>query len=152
MIVVCNDHMKYVFIPSWVSFSDKFIYIWNNKFICPGWMFVNRKAYLKVNEYHTICCGDIRILYRWKLVDRKYSQKGLGSPQFETVLGTYTMALMCMMNKSLWVTGKKVIMYSCFYVLKGFIGVYYIGFYGSRAVKKCNYWPSGIYGDQINAH
>ena len=37
-------------------------------------------------------------------------------------------------------------------VLKGFIGMYNRGFYGSEVVKRCIYWPSVIYGDQINAH
>ena len=37
-------------------------------------------------------------------------------------------------------------------VLKGLIGLYEIGVYGSAVVKNRRYWPPGIYGDQINYH
>ena len=43
-----------------------------------------------------------------------------------------------------------MIIYSCFCVLGGFIGIYERVVYGSLVAKKCKYWPSGIYGDQIN--
>ena len=39
-----------------------------------------------------------------------------------------------------------------FCVFIGFISIYEIGVYGISLVKKCRYWPSGIYGYQINAH
>ena len=62
------------------------------------------------------------------------------------------MLLVWMMTKPLWVTGKTMIMDSGFFVLKGMIVMYYIGVYGSTVAKKRIYWPSGIYGNQINAH
>ena len=45
MIVVWNQHMNYVLLPSWVSCLDDSISIWNKKFTCPGWMFVPRKPH-----------------------------------------------------------------------------------------------------------
>ena len=62
------------------------------------------------------------------------------------------MLLIWNMNKPLWVTGKTVIIESGFCVLKGFIGMYGRGVYGSAGANKRIYWPSGIYVDQINAH
>ena len=62
------------------------------------------------------------------------------------------MALIWRMTKSLWGTGKTVIRDSGLCVLKGLIGMYGRGVYVSTVVKKHRYWPSGIYGDKINAH
>ena len=60
--------MKDVFMRLWVSCLDEFIYICTNNFVCPGWMFVPGNPHHKVNGYHTIDCGDSRIMYRWELV------------------------------------------------------------------------------------
>ena len=34
-------------------------------------MFVPRKSHPKINEYHTMCCGETRIMYRWYLDEGK---------------------------------------------------------------------------------
>ena len=41
---------------------------------------------------------------------------------------------------------------SGFSVLKGLLGVFERGVYGSALVKKHIYWPTGTYGEYINAH
>ena len=115
-------------------------------------MFVHRKPHPKGNEYHTICCGESRIIYRWELVEGKDIPKELGRPEFETGPGTNKLALMWRMTEPLRGTGKKLIIYSGLCVLKGLIGMYKIGVYGSIVVNKRRYWTSAIYGDQINAH
>ena len=88
----------------------------------------------------------------WELVEGKDIPKELGRPDFEIGPGISTMALMWRMNKPLWRIGKTVIMGSGFCVLKWLIGMYDRGVYGSTVAKKYRYWPSGIYGDQINGH
>ena len=145
-------HTKDVFIPSWMPCLDEYISIWSNKFTCPGWMFVPRNPHPKVNEYHTICCVESRIMYRWELVEGKDRPKDLGREKFETGPGTYIMVIMWRITKPLWGTGKPVIEDSGFSVLKGFIGMYERGVYGSAEKKKRRYLPEGMYGDQINAH
>ena len=62
------------------------------------------------------------------------------------------MALMQRMTKLLWGIGKIVIMDSGICVIKGLIGMFWRGFYGITLMKKCIYWPTGIYGDETNAH
>ena len=104
----------------------------------------------KGNEYHTIFCVESRIMYRWELVEGKDRPKELARTSFETGPGKSAMALMWIMNKPLWGTEKGVIMDSGFFVLKGLIVMYEIGVYGSAVLKKCRYWKSIIYGDQIN--
>ena len=55
-------------------------------------------------------------------------------------------------DEKLWETGKSVIMDSSFYVLRGLMGMFERGVYGSALVKKRSYRPTGIYGGGINAH
>ena len=97
-------------------------------------------------------CGQSIIISIWGLVEGKYRPKELGSPEFETVPEISTMKLMWRMTKTLWGTGKTVIMESGFCVFKWLVGMYKRGVYDSAVVNKCRYWPSGINGNQINAH
>ena len=82
-------------------------------------------------------------MYRWELVEGKYRLKELVRPEFETGLGTSSMALIWRMNKPFWGKGDTVIMDSVLCVLKGFIGMRDIVrvVYGSAVVKKFIYWP-----------
>ena len=63
LIAEWNDHMKEVFIPSWISCLDESMSPWTNKFTCPGFIFCPRKPHPKGNEYHSIACGMSRIMY-----------------------------------------------------------------------------------------
>ena len=79
-------------------------------------------------------------MYRWELFEGKDRPKELVSPYFETGPETSTMALMWSMTRLLWVTVKTVIMYGGFCVLKGFIGMYEMGVYGSAVANKRRYF------------
>ena len=92
------------------------------------------------------------MMYRWKLVEGRDRSNELGRTDFEIELGIYKMALMRIMNKLLWGIRKTVIAESGFYVLKGYIGMYGRGVYGSAVTKNIIYCTAGIYGDKINAH
>ena len=54
MIGTWIEHIKDVFISSWVSCLDESIYILTNNFTCPGWMFVPRMPHFKEVFYHTM--------------------------------------------------------------------------------------------------
>ena len=82
-------------------------------------MFVPGKPHPKGNEYHTILCVKSKIIYMWKLVEGEDRAKELGRPELETGPGTSKMVLMWRITKTLWETGKVVIIYSGFCVLKG---------------------------------
>ena len=151
IIVGCNYHMKGLFITSWVSCLDYSISIWTNNLILPGWMFVTRKPHPKGNYYHDMCCGESRIMYRWELVEGGYRTEDLGSPDFQRVPGTSTMALMWRMIKKLG-TVKTMIMDSGFYVLIGLLIMFEIATCESALVKNRRYWPTGNYGEGINFH
>ena len=82
----------------------------------------------------------------------KIRTKKLGSQDFQGVLGTPAMKLMCNMKKPLWVTVNTYIVHSSLCVLKGLFGMIYIGIYGSLLVKKFRNWKIGINRHEINAH
>ena len=58
---------------------------------------------------------------------------------------------MMRMTKSLFVTGKAVVMDSGFCVLKGLVGMLAHGVYGTTLIKKKRYWPKNCKGDVIEA-
>ena len=78
--------------------------------------------------------------------------KELGSQYLQGGLGTLAMEFMYNMTKQLWVTGKTYIMDSSLCVLKGLVGMIYIGIYGSLLVKKFRNWKTGIHRYGINSH
>ena len=119
-----ESHIKYVFMPLWVSCLDWSISIYTNKFTCIGWVFLPRKTHPKLNDYHTIFCGENRIMYRWGLVKGKYSPKEFVSPESETGPGKSIMTLMWRVTILGGGTGKMVIVYSVLCVLKGCIDMY----------------------------
>ena len=73
-----NNYMANRFVPSWVSCLDKSMVPWMSKWTCPGWMVVPRKPHPYGNEYHSLCCGDLGIMYRIELVEGKDCPKDLG--------------------------------------------------------------------------
>ena len=75
MIEAWNHHMSENFKPSWASCLDESMSIWFNEFTCPGWMFCPRKPHPYGNEYHTICCGHLGILFAMEIVEGKHISK-----------------------------------------------------------------------------
>ena len=43
-------------------------------------MFVPRNPHPKGTDYHTICCGESRIMYMWEIVEGKDRPNDLGMP------------------------------------------------------------------------
>ena len=54
-----------------VTFLDKSVSPWTDKFACPGHMCVSRKPWLIGNKYHTICCCLSGIMYLVEIVEGK---------------------------------------------------------------------------------
>ena len=72
-----NYHIKDALIPLRLSCLDDFIYICTKTFIWPIWMCVPRKLHPKGNDYHLMCCGETKIIYRWELVEGRYQPTDL---------------------------------------------------------------------------
>ena len=64
------------------------------------------------------------MVYRWGLVEGKDRAREFERPELETVPGTSIIALLWMMIKQLWRTGKAVIVYRGLYEIKALIGMY----------------------------
>ena len=148
MIQHWNDNMKMQYSASWVSCLDESMSIWLSKFTCPGWVFCPRKPHPFGNEYHSICDGITNIMYGIEIVEGKdapaerekseYSEKGP------------TVGLLLRLCKSLYNTGKVVILDSGFCVLKGLIELRKVGVFASAVIKKRRYWPKDVPGDVMN--
>lgn len=63
-----------------------------------------------------------------------------------------TCALLLCLTKSIWSTGKVVILDSGFCVLKAIIELKKKGVYASALIKKRRQWPRDVPGDDINCH
>ena len=66
-----NRNMKEKFSPSWVTCLDESMSKWIVNFTCPGFMCVPRKPWPMGNEYHTIFCGETKIMFQAELVEGK---------------------------------------------------------------------------------
>ena len=84
--------------------------------MCPVFVFCPNKPHINGNEYHTICCGEIVIMYGWEIVEGIYHLIQMGGPEFETSPNMNTAGLIFRLMRALCSTGKAVIMNSGFYV------------------------------------
>ena len=85
--------MQILFIPSWILFLGESMSVWINKFTCPGSEFFPLAPHPKSNEYHTIFCGKIVIMYVWGGFEGKDHQIPMGRPKFEMSSNTKTVGL-----------------------------------------------------------
>jgi hypothetical protein len=147
MIAMWNTHMMDVFVASWVSCLDESMSVWTRKWTCPGFMFVPRKPHPMGNEYHSICCGLSGIMYAIELVEGKDHPKERPKADYDDK--GKTAGLLLRLCKSLFGTGKVVILDSGFCVLQAIIELKKLGVYASALIKKRRYWPKYIKGDEI---
>lgn len=145
-----NKNMDEIFTPSWVSCLDESMSIWFNKWTCPGWMFVPRKPHPFGNEYHSVCCGQISIMWGIELVEGKDAPRQRARDPNETSLGK-TGALLLRMLKPIFGTAKVVILDSGFCVLRALVALQKNGVFASSVIKKRMFWPALIPGDTIDA-
>jgi hypothetical protein len=103
-----NTRMASVFSPSWISCLDESMSAWTSRWTCPGWMFVPLKPHPCGNEYHTIACGLSGILYAVELVEGKDAPPQLCMKPYDEM--GKTVGLLLRLTRSLWGTGKVVIL------------------------------------------
>ena len=75
----------------------------------------------KVNEYHTICCGESGIMYIWDIIEVRNHPIPIEQPEFETSPNMKTVGIMLRLTRAMWSTGKAVAIYNGFCVLKGLL-------------------------------
>ena len=79
MIKVWNKNMTAILTSSWITFLDKFMSVWTNRWTCPSWIFCTRKPHTIGNEYHYIYCGIYGITFAIELVEGNTIPKELQS-------------------------------------------------------------------------
>ena len=121
---------------------------WLSKYTCPGWMFVPRKPRPFGNEYHSICCGVSGLMFGIELVEGKDRPKELPSPP-KNEKTTHLLLNLC---RSLYGTGKIVVVDSGFSVMKGLVALKKVGVYAHAVAKKRRFWPKCVPGDKIDSH
>ena len=150
MVEAWGLNMVENFIPGYVNCLDESMSVWTNKFTCPGFMFVPRKPWPFGSEYHTVCCCTSGIMWGIDLVEGKDRPRALGQQQFDD-MGS-TVGLLLRMLTPIFHKGYVVILDSGFCVLKGIIELRKKGVFASALIKKRQYWPKFIRGDDIKAH
>jgi hypothetical protein len=144
LICAWNKNMQDRYIPSWVSCLDESMSIWNMRWTCPGYVFCPRKPHPVGNEYHTIADGLTTILYAAEIVMGKDTPANYVH-QYEKEEGK-TSSLLARLTRSIWHSGKVVILDSGFCVLQAIINLKKRGLYAGAVIKKRRYWPSYIQG------
>ena len=121
--------MKNIFVSGWVTCLDESMSICHNKWTCTGWVFCPRKPHPFGNEYHDICCGLSGILFRILMVEGKDTPKEKPDGDFDEY--GKTTSLLLELCRTLFYSGKVVILDSGFCVLKAIIKLRECGVYAS---------------------
>ena len=150
MLAAFNDHCAEVFRCSWVACLDESMSIWFNKWTCPGWMMVPRKPHPFGNEYHSINCGLCGFLFGLELQEGKDAPKELRHVNSDTNKHGKTCGLLLRLCKSLYFTGKIVVLDSGFCVLQALVELKKLGVYAHAVIKKRRYWPKYVKGDDMD--
>ena len=140
-----QKHIQNVFKCSWVACLDESMSIWNNKWTCPGWMFVPRKPNPFGNKWHSICCGLCCIVFDVELREGKDAPK-----ERVHLIQKGTTGLLLRLTKALHYTGKVVVLDSGFCVLETIIALKKMGVFAAAVIKNRRYWPKYVPGDEID--
>ncbi len=92
--------------------------IWHSMYMCPGWVICPWKHHLFGNEYHSMCCGESRVMLNVEMVEGKDHSLELGPSKFEDH-GWKTVALLLQILKRYFSTGRYIILDSGFFTLNG---------------------------------
>ena len=153
MMDAFNNHMADIFKCGWVACLDESMSIWFNKWTCPGWMMVPRKPHPFGNEYHTICCGLCGWLFAMSIQEGKDAPKERRGEHGETERRHgKTCALLLRLCKSLYFSGKVVVLDSGFCVLQALVELKKLGVYAAAVIKKRRYWPKYVKGDEMDRY
>jgi Transposase IS4 len=100
-----------------VTTLDESMSVWNTHYTCPGFMVVPRKPHPLGNEYHTIACGLLGILFKMELVEGKDTPTQRNPSEFNEK--GKTVGLLLRLTKQLRGAAHVVILDSGFCVLQG---------------------------------
>ena len=142
LVEAWNANMSANFFPGLISFSDKSMMIWENKF-GPGWVVLPRKPHPFGNKWHTICCAMSVLVFFVEFVERKDLPKEKWNPDIKTDYGTAGRQ-MTQMTNALFDTRKAVAIDRTFCVLKGIVRMLVHGEYRTTMINVFDQVLQGI--------
>ena len=134
MVEAWETNMRDNFLPGYMNSLDESMSVWTNKFTCLGFMFVPCKPCPFVNEYHTMCCCSLGIMWGIDLVEGKDHPPQLGQQQYENFKPM--VGLLLQMLSPIYNKGFLVILDSGFCILKGIIELRKKGVFASALIRK----------------
>ena len=150
MLEMWNINMANNFSPSWINCIDESMSKWVNEYTCPGFMFVPRNPRPFGNEYHDAGCAHSNIIWALDLCEGKDHPTNLGNKEFDD-LGKTT-GILLRLTKSVWSSGKVFVLDSGFCVLQAIVELKKKGVFAAALIKKWQYWPKHVPGDEIIQH
>ena len=142
MIDGFNSNMKKVFIPGWIVCVDESMVVFYNKY-APGWIVLKRKPHPMGNEYHTTACCQSKVIFWIELVQGKDipTEGEFKHEEFEEEFGSKVAALVVRMTRSLWGSGRTVMMDSGFGYIPSVVQLRAKGLFSTTVIKKHAHWP-----------
>jgi hypothetical protein len=142
-----NDHMKGCFNAAWAVCLDESMVKWLNEF-SPGWMAVGRKPSPFGNEYHTMACAVLHVIFWIEIVEGKDRPSQLGPPlhvdHHGKLCGLVLRAAECIKGSN-----RVIGMDSGFGVLATLPELRKRGLHGTVVLKKKKFWAKGLPGNDI---
>ena len=149
MVDEWNANMDTNSSPSWKNCLDESMSKWLNEYTCPGFMFVPRKPWPFGNEWHDIGCADTNVI--WQLEIREGKDQPHELPKQHDNKGK-TVGTLLHLTKPIHGSGKLVVLDSGFCVLQGLVELKKLGVFAHALIKKRQYWPKHVKGDDIIQH
>ena len=142
-----NGHMKKCFSASWAVCLDESMVKWLNEF-SPGWMAVGRKPSPFGNEYHTMACAVLHIIFWIEIVEGKDRPPQLG-PLLHVEGHGKLCGLVLRAAEAIKGSNRVIGMDSGFGVLSVLPELRKRGLHGTVVLKKKKFWAKGLPGDEI---
>ena len=115
-----------------------------------GWMDVPRRPHLFVNEYYSICCAKIQMMYQIELVEGKDKPPKKTKREFHGRKSPTT-SLLIRLCKTIFSHGGMIVTSdSSFCVLKSLLKLNEHGVHAIATIKKRRYWSWGVNGDKLS--
>ena len=151
LIAAFNEACVEAYHPSWLLCLDESMVAWGNA-RAPGWVAIDRKPVPKGNEYHTVADSATGVMTFMEVVEGGSRPKTgpYAVPEFSPEMSK-TAALVLRCTKSLFGTGRVIILDSGFGQLPVLTELKKRGLFGTMFIKKRRGWPKGVPGDAIHA-
>ena len=133
MVKASRTNMRDNLLPGYMNYLDESMSMWTNKFTCRSFMFVSCKPLPFGNEYHTMCCCSLGIMWGIDLVEGKDHPPQLGQQQYENF--GLMVGLLLQMLSPIYHKDFVVILDSRFCILKSIIKLRKKGVLASALIK-----------------